>query len=94
MAVEDYLVQKYGENLVTHGGLKVMTTLDWNLQQDAENAVKTGAEQNQKLYQGYNAALVAQDPTTGQVLAMVGSRDYFATSSLPVGCTPGVELQI
>ncbi len=89
MAVEDYLVQKYGENLVNHGGLKVMTTLDWNLEQDAEEAAKAGAEQNQKLYQGYNAAIVAQDAKTGQILAMAGSRDYFATSSLPVGCTPG-----
>jgi len=91
IAVEDYLVQKYGEDLVDHGGLKVITTLDWNLQQEAETAVEQGAEQNQALYQGYNAALVAQDPTTGQVLALVGSRDYFATSSLPVGCTPAVN---
>ncbi|MGC9598908.1 MAG: transglycosylase domain-containing protein [Minisyncoccia bacterium] len=91
MAVEDYLVQKYGENLVSQGGLKVITTLDWNLQQKAETAVEQGAAQNQALYQGYNAALVAQDPKTGQVLAMVGSRDYFATSSLPLGCTPGVN---
>ena len=91
MAVQEYLVQKYGENLVDHGGLRVMTTLDWNLQQEAETAVEQGAAQNQKLYQGYNAALVAQDPTTGQVLALVGSRDYFATSSLPAGCTPGLN---
>jgi len=91
MAVQDYLVQKYGENLANRGGLRVITTLDWNLQQEAEAAVEQGAAQNQKLYQGYNAALVAQDPKTGQVLAMVGSRDYFATSSLPVGCTPGLN---
>jgi membrane peptidoglycan carboxypeptidase len=91
MAVDDYLIQKYGENLVNRGGLKVITTLDWNLQQDAESAVAEGAAQNQQLYQGYNAALVAQDPKTGQILAMVGSRDYFATSSLPLGCTPGTN---
>ena len=91
MAVQDYLVQKYGENLVNRGGLRVVTTLDWNLQQDAESAVADGAAQNQKLYKGYNAALVAEDPKTGQILAMVGSRDYFATSSLPVGCTPGTN---
>ncbi len=91
MAVEDYLAQKYGENLVSQGGLRVITTLDWNLQQEAEAAVEQGAAQNQALYQGYNAALAAQDPKTGQVLAMVGSRDYFATSSLPLGCTPGIN---
>ncbi len=89
MAVEDYLVQKYGEDLVNRGGLKVITTLDWNLEQDAEEAAKAGAEQNQKLYQGYNAAVVAEDPQTGQILAMAGSRDYYATSSLPAGCVPG-----
>ena len=91
MAVEDYLAQKYGEDLVNNGGLRVITTLDWGLEQYAEDAVKTGAETNQELYQGYNAALVAQDPKTGQVLAMAGSRDYFATSSLPLGCTPGLN---
>ncbi len=91
LAVEDYLVQKYGEAMVDRGGLKVVTTLDWNLEQDAEESVKQGAEQNQALYQGYNAALVAEDPATGQILAMVGSRDYFATSSLPFGCTPGAN---
>jgi membrane peptidoglycan carboxypeptidase len=91
MAVEDYLVQRYGENLVDRGGLRVVTTLDWNLQQDAESAVTDGVAQNQKLYKGYNAALAAEDPKTGQILALVGSRDYFATSSLPVGCTPGLN---
>ncbi len=91
LAVEDYLVKKYGEAMVDTGGLKVITTLDWNLQQDAEQAVAWGAARNQELYGGYNAALVAEDPTTGQILAMVGSRNYFASSSLPVGCTPGVN---
>ncbi len=91
MAVEDYLVQKYGDAAVNQGGLKVVTTLDWNMQQQAEAAVLAGAERNQELYKGYNAALVAEDPQTGQILALVGSRDYFATSSLPVGCTPSVN---
>lgn len=90
-AVEDYLVQKYGENMVDNGGLKVITTLNWTLQQQAETAVEQGAERDEQLYQGYNGALVAQDPTTGQILALVGSRNYNATSSLPVGCTPGVN---
>lgn len=77
IAVQDYLVQKYGEDLVRTGGLKVMTTLDYDLQQAAEKAVQEGAERNEKLYGGTNAALVAQDPKTGQILALVGSRDYF-----------------
>jgi membrane peptidoglycan carboxypeptidase len=93
MAVQDYLVQKYGEDIVREGGLRVITTLDWNLEQAAEKAVKAGAEQNQALYEGYNAALVTEDPKTGQILAMAGSRDYFATSSLPIGCTPGTNCE-
>ena len=75
--VKDYLAEKYGENFLQNGGLKIITTLDWNLQQTAELVVKEGAERNEKLYKGKNAALVAQDPKTGQILALVGSRDYF-----------------
>lgn len=77
MAVQDYLVQKYGEDMVNRGGLKVTTTLDWNLQQVAETAVENGVKRNVELYKGTNAALVAQDAATGQILAMVGSRNYF-----------------
>lgn len=77
IAVQDVLVQKYGEDLVRSGGLGVLTTLDWDLEQLAEKVVAEGSLRNEKLYQGKNAALVAQDPKTGQVLALVGSRDYF-----------------
>lgn len=80
MMIKDYLSQKYGEDMVEKGGLRVITTLDWNLQQLAEKAVETGAQRNTKLYQGKNAALVAQDPKTGQILALVGSKDYFDNS--------------
>ncbi len=90
MAVTDYLAAKYGEDLVQKGGLHVVTTLDGNLEQAAEKAVADGAAQNEELYRGRNAALVAEDPKTGQILAMVGSRDYFA-SPIPAGCTPGVN---
>lgn len=77
MAVQDYLVQKYGEGMVREGGLRVTTTLDWDLERLAEKSVASGAAQNEKLYKGKNAALVVEDPKTGQILAMVGSRDYF-----------------
>jgi penicillin-binding protein 1C len=81
MAVENYLVQKYGENEVDNGGLKVITTLNWTLQQQAETAVTAGVARNTQLYQATNAAFVAQDPTTGQILALVGSANYFNTSN-------------
>lgn len=77
MMVKDYLINKYGEDAVNRGGLKVITTLDWNLQQIAERVVKEGAQRNNDLYKGKNAALAAQDPKTGQILALVGSTDYF-----------------
>ncbi|MBI4119562.1 MAG: PBP1A family penicillin-binding protein [Parcubacteria group bacterium] len=77
IAVQDYLIKKYGEDIVERGGLKVTTTLDWDMQQLAEKVVAEGAARNEELYEGKNAALVAQDAPTGQVLAMVGSRDYF-----------------
>lgn len=77
MAVQEYLVLKYGEDFLRTNGLKVLTTLDYDLQQVAEKAVKEGADRNYRLYKGRNAALVSQDATTGQILAMVGSYDYF-----------------
>lgn len=86
--VKDYLVKKYGEDMVENGGLKVVTTLDTNLQKIAEDAVTKYAKINTDKYKAYNAALVAADPRTGQILAMVGSKDYFGKPE-PDGCTPG-----
>lgn len=90
LAVQDYLNNKYGEDFVKSSGLNVITSLDWNLQQIAEKAVKDGADRNTDLYKGYNAALVAQDAATGQVLALVGSKDYFGSPE-PENCAPGKD---
>ncbi|OGE82447.1 MAG: hypothetical protein A3B10_00010 [Candidatus Doudnabacteria bacterium RIFCSPLOWO2_01_FULL_44_21] len=75
--VQGLLAETYGEKTLEEGGLKVITTLDWNLQQIADKAVKEGVAKNEKNNKASNAALTAIDPKTGQVLAMVGSRDYF-----------------
>lgn len=88
MFIKEYLENKYGQEVIEKGGLKVMTTLDWDLQQLAEKIINEGAKDNEKNFKSYNAALVALDPKTGQILAMVGSRDFFG-ESLPIGCTPG-----
>ena len=80
MYVKEYLESKYGELAVEQGGLKVYTTLDWDKQQIAERAVREGAEFNVKKYGASNAALVAIDPKNGQILSMVGSKDYFDKS--------------
>jgi 1A family penicillin-binding protein len=87
MYVKDYLEQKYGEQAVEQGGLKVYTTLDWDKQQVAEKVVSEGAEKN-ITQNANNAALVAMDPKTGQILAMVGSKNYFGKSQ-PQGCVSG-----
>ncbi len=75
--VRDQLVQKYGDVEVERGGLRVVTTLDPKLQKIAEEEVAAGAAKNETKYRASNAALVATDPKTGQILAMVGSRDFF-----------------
>ncbi len=90
MYIKDYLEQKYGEEKVLSGGLKVTTTLDYGMQQKAETVLKDHAASNKASFNASNAALVAIDPKTGQILAMVGSRDYFGTST-PDGCTSGVN---
>lgn len=77
--VKELLDQQFGERVVEQGGLKVLTTLDVRLQKSAEEALKTRQVALQK--QGIsNAALVALDPKTGDILAMVGSIDYFNTA--------------
>ena len=77
--VKDYLENKYGPDILTQG-IKVITTLDYTMQQQAESIVKTAALKDAKTYNASNEALVAIDPKTGQILSMVGSRDYFDTT--------------
>lgn len=77
LEIKEYLENTYGEDFVKRSGLKIITTLDVDLQKAAEEAVRAGAERNARLYNGTNGALVAQDAKTGQILATVGSRDYF-----------------
>ncbi|MDQ1282159.1 MAG: penicillin-binding protein [Patescibacteria group bacterium] len=77
--VRDYLENKYGKDVVDTGGLKVVTTLDYDLQSKAESIIKTHVLKNAKKYHATNGALVTIDVKTGQILTMVGSRDYFDT---------------
>lgn len=72
-----YLEDKYGKKTVEESGLKVTTTLDYNLQEKAEEIVKKFSLENKQKFNAENAALTAIDPKTGQILVMVGSRDYF-----------------
>ncbi len=76
--IEQYLENKYGPDVGTQG-LTVVTTLDSSLQSSAESIVNKYALANAKTFNASNASLVAIDPKTGQILAMVGSRNYFDT---------------
>lgn len=76
--IKDQLAEKYGERTVEQGGLRVATTLDLDLQNFAQAAVATEVAKLKKQNVGNGAVLVIR-PKTGEILAMVGSKDYFAT---------------
>lgn len=76
--VLDYLEKTYGKDVMESGGYTVTTTLDYDVQQKAEAAIAQYSESNLKKYNASNSAMVVIDPTTGQILAMVGSKDYFS----------------
>ncbi len=78
--VKKLLEEKYGKEMVEEGGLRVYTTLDLDLQLKAEQIVKEEIDKIKKL-NVTNAALLVTRPPTGEILAMVGSYDFFATPS-------------
>lgn len=75
--IKDYLEKKYGINSLEGGGFKVITTLDYELQKKAEEIAQIKALENEEKWDGKNTAIVILDPKTGQILSMVGSRNYF-----------------
>ena len=75
--VKEYLVQKYGQNVVDEGGLKVITTLDYNMQNKAEKVIKKFSPTLESNFNASNTAMIAINPKNGDILTMVGSRDYF-----------------
>jgi penicillin-binding protein 1C len=76
--VKDQLASMFGDITVEQGGLRVTTTLDLDLQASAEAAVAKEVGKLIKQHVGNGAAIVTY-PKTGEILAMVGSKDYFAT---------------
>ncbi len=73
------LRNKYGTQ-VLQSGLKVITTLDVDLQKNTQNIISTYGKDNVEKFNATNEAAVAINPKNGQILAMIGSRDYFDTS--------------
>lgn len=74
--VKQQLVSQFGEAAVENGGLRVKTTLDYKIEQQAEGIVKDEVAKAKSLNVGNGAAMVTI-PKTGEILAMVGSEDYF-----------------
>jgi len=79
LQVLQQLENMYGRSRLERDGLKVYTTLNWDLQQKAEEIIRTKVE-DYEVFRIYNGSLVAIDPQNGAVLALVGSKDYFAPS--------------
>ncbi len=77
--VKDLLIKQFGENVVEQGGLQVTTTLDYKLQAKAEKIVKEEVQNAKSLLVG-NGASVVLDSKSGEILALVGSRDFFEES--------------
>jgi len=75
--VRNALEEKYGKEFIETGGLKVYTSLDYEMQKEAEVMVENMVSVNEKIFGASNSSLVAIDPKTGEILTMVGSRNYF-----------------
>ncbi len=76
MYVKNLLENRYGSRLVERGGLRIKTSLDISLQEKVQDILATQVATLKPLLVGNGAALVT-NPKTGEILAMVGSRDYF-----------------
>lgn len=76
MYVREQLAKMFGENMVSQGGLEVYTSLDLDTQKLSEKAIITELEKLKKLHVT-NGAVVVTNPKSGEIYAMVGSKDYF-----------------
>ncbi len=85
--VKEQVEETYGADFLQTKGLRIYTTLDWEMQEAAEKIVKEQALKNRTAYGAYNAAAIVMNPKNGEVLSMVGSADPWA-DSLPKGCDP------
>lgn len=74
------LEKQYGTRLIEEGGLKITTTLDYDIQASSEAILRDEIAKVKKLRIGNGAILVTRPPT-GEILAMVGSMDFFASPS-------------
>lgn len=78
MFIREQLAKKYGEEALAERGFRVITTLDWELQKEAERILEERGLTNIDKFKATNAGMIATDPKNGDLLVMVGSRDYFS----------------
>jgi membrane peptidoglycan carboxypeptidase len=76
MYIRDLLAKQFGEEVVAQGGLEVITTLDLSVQRIAQKAIEKELSRLSRM-NVTNAAVMVTNPNTGEILAMIGSRDYF-----------------
>jgi 1A family penicillin-binding protein len=82
--VKKYLDNKYGADYLKEKGLRVYTSLDWEIQEFVEQVAKESDQINRNK-NSHNIAVVVTNPKTGEILSLVGSKDYFA-KAYPEGC--------
>lgn len=77
MYVKEYIEKKYGTDMLENAGLEIYTTLDSKLQDKAEELITKYGESNATKFDANNSALISLDNRTGNIISMVGWRDYF-----------------
>lgn len=77
MYVKDQLIEMFGEDLVERGGLRVITTVDWDLQEKAQQIVSEEIDKVAGSLHITNGASLIMDANNGEILSMVGSRNFF-----------------
>lgn len=76
LEVKTILERMFPKTSLERENLRVVTSLNYDLQKLAQGAVEAGVKENERKYGGRNAALLAADASTGEILAMVGSRNF------------------
>lgn len=75
--LESILAERYGQENIENNNFKVISTIDWEIQQRVEEIAQKFGAQNEKSFNAKNNAVVVINPKTGEILAFTGSRDYF-----------------
>ncbi len=84
--IKKQLEREYGEEFLRQKGLKIYSSLDWDLQETAEKIVEETTRINES-YNAYNLALIAINPKNGEILTMIGSKNWYSDNSYPEGCS-------